>query len=252
MRRIAISILAITFLSSPAFAQKKTESPADAALNFYRALKEKRYVEGFHHSIYRAAAEGLSTDELKDLEGDFAQSFSSIPDKIEPRGEQINGDTAVVFLKFDGIDEPQQVALIRVDGEWLVGDKDSFEVVKAQGRAFFFNARIQANESEAFDMLQRMIGAELLYSQKFQSRYASLQELIKLGGAPEELESGTSNGYRFTLTVSRDGKSFSATATPDLYGKTGRLSFYADIAGVRAEDLKGRAATAASPVYQPN
>ena len=59
------------------------------------------------------------------------------------------------------------------------------------------------------------------------------------------------SGYRFNLTLSPDMKTFSATATPLSYGKTGKLSFYADINGVRAEDLKGAPATVKSPVFQP-
>jgi hypothetical protein len=250
MKRTAIIILISMALCVGASAQKQPPSPAEAVINFYRALKEKRYVEGFRHSIYRAAIEGLTPGELQELEPDFAATFSAIPDKIEPRGEQITGDTAVVFLKFDGIDAPQQVTLVRVGGEWLVGDMDGFNEVKAQGRSFFFNTRIQVNQDEAYDTLSRMIDAELIYSKKFQGKNASMAELIRLGGVPKELEGGESGGYRFALTVSDDRMTFFATACPVAYGKTGRLSFYADGNGVRAEDLKGQPATAKSPAYR--
>lgn len=250
MKRISIITLTIVSLVAGTFAQKQSSSPTETVINFYRALKEKHYVEGFRHSIYRSAVEGLTPGELQELEPDFATTFSAIPDKIEPRGEQITGDTAVVFLKFDGTDGPQQVALIRVNGTWLVGDKDSFKEVSAQGRAFFFNTRILVNEDEAFEMLSRMIGAEFIYSKKFQGKNASMQELIRLGGVPKELESGESGGYRFALTLSGDQTTFFATASPVMYGKTGRLSFYADINGIRAEDLKGQPASEKSPVYR--
>src|SRR5215216_601094 len=129
MKRIAIIIFALLLVVAETSAQKQTSSPSDTVIHFYQALKQKQYIEGFRHSIYRKAVEGLTPGELQDLEPDFAQTFSAIPDKIEPRGEQITGDTAVVFLKFDGMDAPQQVALIRVNGEWLVGDKESFTEV---------------------------------------------------------------------------------------------------------------------------
>jgi hypothetical protein len=51
--------------------------------------------------------------------------------------------------------------------------------------------------------------------------------------------------------VSPDEKSFFATASPTAYGKTGKVSFYGDINGVRGEDLKGQPASARSPIYQP-
>lgn len=251
MRRTVISIIALVALAAVAHSQKTIGSPADTVISFYRALKEKRYVEGFHRSVYRNAIDGLTPSELNDLEPDFARTFSAIPDKIEPSGEQITGETATVSLKFGGADEPQQVGLVRIGAEWLVGDKETLTLVNAQGRAFFFNARMLVNEGEAFEMLQRIIGAEIIYSRKFEGRNASLKELIRLGGVPRDIEDGEAGGYKFALTVSADEKSFFATASPAVHGKTGRVSFYADINGVHGEDLKGQPATARSPIYQP-
>lgn len=249
MRTLAVSTLCL-MLTVAAVAQK-SGSPTQTVVNFYRALREKRYVEGFRQSIYRDAITGLSAAELEDLEPDFARSFSTIPEKIEARGEQINSDTAVVFLKLEGVEQLEQVALVKLDGEWVVGDKEALTVVSSQGRAFFFNTRMTVNEGEAFDVLQRIVGAEVIYSAKFQGRNATLEELIKLDGAPKEIGDGEAGGYRFALALSQDKKSFTATATPNAYGKTGRLSFYADLDGIRGEDLKGQPATARSPIYQP-
>jgi hypothetical protein len=251
MKRIAIIALIIPALVAEATAQKHALSPTQTVIEFYQALKQKHYVEGFSHSIYRKAIEGLTRSELEELEPDFALTFSAIPDRIETRGEQITGDTAVVFLKFAGTEAPQQVALIRVNGEWLVGDKDGLTEVSAQGGSYFFNARILVNEDQTYELLRRMIDAELIYSSKFQGKNASMQELLRLGGVPKELESGDASGYRFALTLTDEGKTFFVTATPVAYGKSGKLSFYADSNGVRAEDLKGQAATAKSPSFQP-
>lgn len=250
MRRTVTSIITLLLLTVAAPAQKKAGPPTDAVISFYRALKEKRYVEGFRHSVYRSAVEGLTPAELQDLEPDFARSFAAIPDKIEPSGEQISGQTATVSLKFGGAEQPQQVALVRVGGEWLVGDKETLALVNTQGRAFFFNARMMVNEGEAYEMLQRIIGAEIIYSRKFEGKNASLQELIRLGGVPKDIEDGEASGYHFALTVSPDEKSFFATALPTSYGKTGKVSFYGDINGVHGENLKGQPATARSPIYQ--
>jgi len=251
MRRTVTSIIALVLLAAAAPAQKKAGTPTDTVISFYRALKEKRYVEGFRHSVYRSAVEGLTPAELQDLEPDFSRTFAAIPDKIEPSGEQITGQTATVALKFGGAEELQQVALIRVGSEWLVGDKETLELVNSQGRAFFFNARMLVNEGEAYEMLQRVIGAEIIYSRKFEGKNASLSELIRLGGVPKDIEDGEASGYHFTLIVSADEKSFFATALPTSYGKTGKVSFYGDINGVHGEDLKGQPASARSPIYQP-
>ena len=251
MRRTVTLIITLLLFAAATAAQKKTGPPTDAVITFYRALKEKRYVEGFRHSVYRNAIEGLTPAELQDLEPDFARTFAAIPDKIEPGGEQISGQTATVSLKFGGAEEPQQVAMVRVGSEWLVGDKETLTLVNAQGRAFFFNARMLVNEGEAYEMLQRIIGAEIIYSRKFDGKNASLEELIRLGGVPKDIEDGEAGGYRFALTVSSDKKSFFATALPTAYGKTGKVSFYGDFDGVHGEDAKGQAATARSPIYQP-
>ena len=233
-----------------AAAQQPGTSPTQTVINFYRALKQKHYVEGFHHSVYRAAVEGLTPAELKDLEPDFAKTFAAIPDKLDPRDEQISGDTAVVKLKFEGVESPQDVGLIRVGGEWLVGDQEALALVRAQGRSFFFNTRILVNETEAVEMLQRVIGAELIYSRKFEGSCASLQELVKLGGVPRDIED-QAGAYKFAFTLAADKKSFSVTATPSTYGRSGRTSFYADLSGIRGADMKGKPASASSPVYVP-
>jgi hypothetical protein len=245
------SVLALVLCAITSSAAIQSLSPTQTAIEFYKALKAKKYIEGFRHSVYRRAVQGLSAQELLELEPDFARTFSQIPDKIEPRDEKISGESALVLLQFEGTQDLQQVGLMRLNGEWLVGDKETLELVNEQGNAFFFNARMAVNESEAYEMLQRIIGAEVIYSKKFEGRTATLEELIKLGGVPKELESGVSGGYRFGLTLRPDKSAFYATAVPESYGKTGRISLYADFNGIRGADLKGKAAGPETPVYQP-
>lgn len=249
MKRMAIVALFVSLLLAPTLAQKQTITPSKTALQFYRLLKDRKYAEGFHLSVYRWAVEGLKADEIKDLESDFARTFSQIPDRVEATGEKVTGDTAVVFLKFAGAVEPQQVGLVLVDGEWLVGDKESLDLVRRQGATYFFNARIAENENETFRMLLRLVGAETIYLQK-RGQIASLQDLIRLNGVPKDIEDAAALGYKITLEVSSDKQSFFALATPTAYGRTGRLSFYADVEGIRAEDLKGKPASVNSPPFQ--
>src|SRR5262249_17237716 len=249
MRKVIIVILFIFFASFVVQAQKT--SPSDTVIHFYRALKEKKYIEGFRYSVYKGAIEGLTAAELQELEPDFARTFSEIPNKIDVKGEQVNNDSAVVFLKFDGIDEPQPVALLRVNGEWLVGDQEAFAMVKQQGRSFFFNSRMVVNEEEAVNLISRIYGLELLYANQVGGRYLSLSELVNMQAVSKDVEDGEANGYKFTLTVSADKMSYSLTVVPTAYGKTGKQSFYADPQGLRAEDLKGQPATSKSPIFQP-
>ena len=234
------------FLTAPA----QNSSPSDVVVKFYRSLREKKYLEGFRLSIYRGAIEGLTAAELQELEPEFARTFAEIPEKIETKGEQINGNTAVVFLKFAGVEKFQQVALIKQGGDWLVGDEESLAVVKQQGRAYFFTIRMDVNEDETYEMLQRIVSAQVLYASRFEGKNISLAELVRLQALPADMEDGESGGYRYVVTLGADQKSFQATATPTTYGKTGRLSFYADLQGVRAADLKGEVASKSAPPYQ--
>jgi len=226
-------------------------TPTQTAIDFYRALREKRYADGFRLSVYRGAIEGLSEADFKELEPEFARTFAAIPEKIESRAEKIDGDTAMVFLKFDGIEQPQSVTLIRIGAQWLVGERETLKMVQSQGAAFFFNARMAVGHDEVAELLNRIIGSELIYSEHKQGLCASLEELIKLEALPADVQTGDVSGYHISVTLSADKKSFFVTAEPVRYGKSGRLSFYGDANGLRAEDAKGRPASPKSALYQP-
>jgi hypothetical protein len=228
------------------------ESPSQVVKQFYQHLHARRYVEGFRLSVYSAAIEGLSAEEMRTLEPEFRRIAAQLPQEIETRGEQISGDQATVFIKLPNERQMQQVTLIRIDGQWRVGDYETYRMTLRQGRAFFFNARIQVAEAEAYEWLQEIIGAEAIYFRARQ-RFATLEELINLGGVSKQLINGSESGYRFRLAIGEDGKSFRLIAVPAEYGRTGRLSFYVDHSYViRAEDREGQPATALSPQYQPH
>ena len=247
-----IVVLALIFITSAATTPAQTRlTPTQTALEFYRALREKRYADGFRLSVYKGAVDGLSEADFKELEPEFARTFSAIPEKIEPRAEKADGDSAVVFLKFDGIDQPQNVTMIRVGGQWLVGERETLKTVQSQGTAFFFNARMAVSQDEIADVLNRIISSELIYAEHKQGLYASLEELIKLEALPADVQNTDVSGYHLSVTLSADKKSFFVNAEPSRYGRSGKLSFYGDLNGLRAEDLKGSPASAKSPVYQP-
>jgi len=244
-------LLAMLFGAGVTVAAQARLTPTQTAVEFYRALREKRYVDGFRLSVYRGAVEGLSEADFKELEGEFARTFAAIPEKIEPQGEKIDGDSAVVFLKFEGIERPQGVTFLWNNGQWIVGERDTLKTVQAQGTAFFFNAKMAVSQDEVADLINRIIGSELVYAEHKQGSCASLDELIRLEALPADVQNGDISGYHIAVTLSADKKSFFVTAEPSRYGKTGKLSFYGDLNGLRAEDLKGRAASARSPMYQP-
>ena len=254
--RIIALVLAIgcVLLASEAIhAQEKiAETPSSTVRKFYDLLRHKRYFEGFSVSVYRAALDGLKEEELRELEPDFERLASSLPELVQIEGEQVSGDRASVFVKLPNEQKAQEVTLIRQSGQWIVGDLDTQKYVKKQGRNFFFNERIRVSEAEANEWMQEILGYELIYF-KAKQRYATFTDLAKSGSVSEQLLSGTVSGYVFEILVSPDAQKFSATARPVAYGRTGRLSFYADQTNlVRAEDKSGKAASISSPSYQVN
>ena len=246
IRSITILFIAL-LLASTSIAQTPQRSPTDTMRDFYRLMREKKYREAFGISIYRPAIEGLSTEEFNDLKTDFDKMAiavsEKIPEKIDITGEQISGDVATVFVKVvdaDGKERVEPASLIKIDNSWVVGDRENLELVKKSGKKFFFEARINAHQSDVQDMLTRISLAQVVYSQGHNGQYGNTAELIAAGLIPKDLEGVESTGYHFQVVRAADGKSWYATAEPAEYGRTGRLSFYLDAAGVRSGDAGGK------------
>ena len=249
-RGVVIVAAAALLCSVSAATQTPPRSPSDTVREFYKALREKKFKEAFALSIYRPALEGLKPQEYDDLRTDFEKVAvavsEGIPEKLEITGEQISGDSADVFVRMmdsEGKPKIEPVALIKADGAWIVGDRENQELVKKAGKKFFFNARIDAHHADVQDMFTRISLALLLYSQQHNGQFANLPTLIAAGLIPKDLEGTESTGYRFLVTVSPDGKAWSARAEPAQYGRTGRLSFFMDASGVRSSDVAGKPLT---------
>jgi len=230
-----------------AVAQAPARTPSDTVREFYKALREKRFKEAFALSIYHPALEGLKPQEYEDLRPDFERLAvavsEGVPAQLEITGEQISGDAADVFVKMlDGEGKPkvEPVGLIKADGAWIVGDRDNQALVKKAGKKFFFNARIEAHHADVQDMFTRISLALLLYSQQHNGLFADLPTLITAGMIPKDLEGTDSTGYRFNIKLGNGGKTWTATAEPAQYGRSGRLSFFMDAAGVRSADVGGK------------
>ena len=241
---VVLVVLAVGALNSAAAgAPMPQASPSDAVREFYKLMREKKFREAFALSIYQPAIEGLKPAEFDDLRPDFERLASAIPEKVDISGEQISGETATVFVRVKDDDNKEQaepVTLIRVDGKWIVGDRENQEIVKKAGTEFFFNARIDTHHTEVQDMLQRISLAQVVYSQQHAGKFGDMPALILAGLIPKDLEGTETTGYRFRITVSSDGKSWTASAEPAQYGRTGRLSFFMDQSGVRNGDVGGK------------
>lgn len=248
--QLCVLIVVISTAFSTALAQNPPRTPTETTRAFYTMMREKKYREAFAMSIYQPAMEGLSAQDLEDLRPDFDKMAQAIAEKlpanIDVNGEQISGDFATVFVKVldaDGKEKVEPATLIKVSNAWVVGDKESLELVKKAGKKFFFEARITAHHNDVQDMMTRISLAQVLYSQSHNGMFGSMAELVAGGMVPKDIETTDSTGYRFQINRSADGKSWYATAEPVQYGRTGRLSFYLDAAGVRSNDTGGKPLT---------
>ena len=246
-RSASITFLLLTVLLAPGVLAQAPRTPTETMREFYRMMREKKYREAFGVSIYRQAIEGLSSQEYEDLKPDFdrmaAAVSEKIPEKVDITGEQISGDTATVFVKVvdaDGKETVEPASLLKIDNAWIVGDRENLELVRKEGKKFFFEARINAHHSDVQDMLTRISLAQVAYAGTHNSGFGNMAELITAGFLPKDIEGPETTGYRFQVVRAADGKSWYATAEPAQYGRTGRLSFYLDASGVRSGDTGGK------------
>jgi hypothetical protein len=218
-------------------------TPTDVVKNFYDAMRERRFREAFALTVYRPAVEPLSAEEFEELRPDFEKIAALTPEKIEVTGEQISGETATVFVKMieDGREQTKPHTMLRgAGGAWVFGDVENEGAVKKFGKKFFFEARINAHHDEAMQMLPRIATAQLVYSAQHNGRFADLETLAAANLVPKDLLTADSTGYRFRVTPGKDGKSYTVTAEPAKYNRTGRLSFFMDQSGIKSKDAGGK------------
>lgn len=250
--RFPTAILALMFCAGSLIvpAQNPARSPSETVREFYNGMRQKRFRDAFNVSIYKPAIESLKPQEFEDLRPDFEKMAIAVnervPEKFEITAEQIKEDDAVVMVKVldsEGKEKVEPASLIKVDGAWILGDRESLALVKKAGKQFFFNARIDAHHSDVQDMLTRISLAQVVYSQQHNGLFGDLPTLITAGLVPKDIEATDSTGYRFRITLAAGGKSWSAAAEPAQYGRTGKLSFYLDPTGVRSGDTGGKPLT---------
>ncbi|HEX7315490.1 MAG TPA: hypothetical protein VF297_16340 [Pyrinomonadaceae bacterium] len=239
---LALCLLAAATVSARAQTPVAPTSPSDVVRAYYNALKESRFRDAMMLSILRPAVESLTPEELKDFQTDFARLSPTVPADFEITGEQLTGEEATVFVKTGEGKElkVEPVNLFRERGAWVIGDREGAAAVKKQGKKFFTEQRIAAHEQDAEDMLRRIQAAQLAYALQHSGSYGDLSALVRAGYVPQDILGTETTGYRFTVQIGSDAKSFTARAEPERYGRSGRLSFYMDNSGLQKKDVGGK------------
>ena len=228
----------------------QTNSPADTVRVFYRNLREKRWREAIFLSNLRPAIEGLNETEMADLQVDFAALAGAIPADVEINGEIISGDKAAVTARLpnnkNGALEVQTINLRREGDYWIVllVDEKAEAIIKKQGNKYFAELKIDTHHAEVEEIMQRIAKAELVYATENGGVYGDLPQMVGAGLLSDELLSTTA-GYNYKIVIGDGGKKYQVAAEPEIYGKTGKLSFLLRMEGkgnpkLTNEDRQGR------------
>ena len=115
--------------------------------------------------------------------------------------------------------------------------------------------QMAGRETAVITELSVIYGAQTLYYSNFGKYASNLTELgPPTGGAegpqganliPKTLAEGAHNGYRYTMAGNTGG--FSVTAVPEVYGSTGRRTFYMDQTKTIHQNYSAEPANANSP-----
>lgn len=220
-------------------------SPAETVETFYKNLREQRFREALLLTNLRPAIEGLTENELKDLQLDFAPLAKQIPADVAINGEIISGDSATVTAKLPDAETDQiglqEIKLRRENNVWIIltVDEDAEKLVRQEGKNYFSRLKIETHQKEAKAMLNRIDRAQMVFAMQNKGTYADVPALIGSGFLPEDVQTPDSTGYVYKIFLSPDKKSFTATAEPAVYGKTGKLSFWFEVGGDQSSSLHG-------------
>jgi len=236
--RIVLALLALSMAfgaGNLAVAQTQ-RGPSEVVREFYKAMREHRFKDAWSLTIYKPAVSDLSAEEMEDLQADFEEKASQIPEQIQITGEQISGKSATVFVVVPAtINTPQvtsqPVTLIESGGLWIIGDETNEAIVKKAGRRYFLDALISEHQSDVEDLLKRLVTVQMVYSTQ-KGGFGDLPALIAMGVIAKEVGDPIAMGYKIHITVAADGKSYVAGAEPTRYGHSGKLSFWMDQTGL--------------------
>lgn len=218
-------------------------SPADTVLTFYSRLRQEKFRDAIALTNLRPAIEGLNDAEMKDLDVDFGFLAQKIPAKIPINGEIITGKTAVVTIELPDNETDkitlQKINLRQENENWVIltVDETKEKEVKKEGSNYFFTLRIDVHHKEAKAMLDRIGKAQMIYSMQNAGKFGDLESLIQKGFVPQDAANADSTGYNYAVKLAENKQQYTATATPEIYGKTGKLSFALKITSEKQPEL---------------
>lgn len=227
-------------------------SPAETVRNFYKNLRERRFREAMMMTNLRPAIEGLSDSDMQELNNDFEPLATQVPADIEIKGEIITNNLATVtaILPDDetGRLKLTEIKLRQEKDAWVIitADKEAESLAKKEGKNYFFILKMDIHQTEAQIMMERIAKAQALFAMQNGGIFADMDTLISHKLLPEDISETRSTGYRFSISLESNNKKYFASAVPNVYGKTGKLSFLLESDGadkkahMKSADKKGQ------------
>lgn len=218
-------------------------SPAETVRVFYKYLREQRFREAMFMTNLRPAIEDLTETDLKDLQIDFAPLAGQIPADVLINGEIISGQTATVTAKLPDNDTDQlalqEIRLRRENNVWVIltVNEEAEKEIEKEGKNYFFTLKTETHQREAKAMLNRIDRAQMVFAMQNKGIYGDIPALVGSKFLPEDIQTPETTGYTYKIYLASDKKSFTATAEPAVYGKTGKLSFWFEVNGGKASSL---------------
>lgn len=236
-------------------------TPTETVQTFYRLLREGRFADAFQLHVCGAAVEKLTPQQMAELEPEFIKLSGGIPETLTATGETVTGDDATVFVVIPAktaesgrpATTTAPVGLIRSEGRWLIGDRETLALAQAHGGNFFklseegVFVKMAENEDAMARLLVKLLEVEQVFARNNRGQYGTLQELVLRRGQfrddvaklLEMLEGGEVLGHVIEIVVAPDRRDFAIYAVPKRHNYDGRYSFYADRDGVRYRNYGG-------------
>jgi hypothetical protein len=205
--------------------------PADTVRVFYKDLRDKKFREAIFLTNLKPAIAGLTDTELKDFSVDFEAIAGQVPAEVQINGELISNDKATVTANLPTADgdknETQTLSLRKNEDIWVIQivDDAAEAQMKKEGKNYFYSLRIETHENEARKMLERVSKAELAHSLQNGGTFADMDTLVAAGLLPDDIKTSESTGYDYMIVIAPDKIKYSASATPAMYGRSGKISF---------------------------
>jgi hypothetical protein len=223
----------------------EANGPADTVRAFYKFLREKKFRAAISLTNLRPAIEGLTDAELKEFDVDFESIAGAVPAEVEINGEIVTGELATVTAKLPNDDDKLEIQQIRLRKEgdfWVIlsADDEAEKKIQKEGKNYFYALRIETHQDEARQMLDRISKAEMVYALQNGNNFGEMTQLVLAGLLPDDAESSDSTGYKYSVKVTDDKKSYSVKAEPAVYGKTGKLTFSVDLNDKRQPHLTSK------------